>query len=175
MRHAAGSAWSSATVGLAVKVLENIVRIVLIVALGIAAVFFLGRLIVGFVGGQPSLLGMNPAAERGGCSSTPNCVSSYASTPEHAIDPIACAAPGDTAIAVFADAIDTLPDVDRRTETSWVVYSRFFRFPDDVAIQPSPRGIEVYSASRLGSGDLGVNRRRIEELREIIEDDPRCG
>lgn len=161
--------------GPAVKVIENVVRIALVVGLVVAAVFFLGRLIVGFVGGQPPLLGMNAAAERGGCPGTPNCVSSLATTPEHAIDPIACAAPSDTAIAVFADAIDTLPDVDRRTETAWVVYSRIFRFPDDVTIQTSARGIEVYSASRLGSGDLGVNRRRVEALRMIIEDDPRCG
>ncbi len=157
------------------QVFENIVRIALVVAVTVAAVFFLGRLIVGFVGGQPPLLGMNASAERGGCPGTPNCVSSYASTPEHAIDPIACAAPSDIAIAVFADAIDTLPDVDRRNETAWVVYSRIFRFPDDVAIQTSERGIEVYSASRLGSGDLGVNRRRIETLRPIVEADPRCG
>lgn len=156
------------------KVLESVVRIALGVALVVAAVFFLGRLIVGFVGGQPALLGMNPAAERGGCPGTPNCVSSYASTPEHAIEPIACDASSETAIEVFADAISTLPDVDRRTTTSWVVYSRIFRFPDDVTIQTSERGIEVYSASRLGAGDLGVNRRRIETLRDIVEDDPRC-
>lgn len=157
------------------KVFENVVRVALVVAAVVAAVFFLGRLIVGFVGGQPPLLGMNTAAERGGCPGTPNCVSSYASTPEHAIDPIACDAPSETAIAVFASAIDTLPDVDRRNETAWVVYSRIFRFPDDVTIQTSARGIEVYSASRLGSGDMGVNRQRIERLRDIIEDDPRCG
>ncbi len=157
------------------KVLENIVRVALVVALVAAAVFFLGRLVVGFVGGQPPLLGMNASTERGGCPGTPNCVSSYATTPEHAIDPIECAAPSETAIAVFADAIDTLPDVDRRNETAWVVYSRVFRFPDDVTIQTSQRGIEVYSASRLGAGDLGVNRRRVELLRDVIADDPRCG
>ena len=155
--------------------LGGILKVALVAAGVAAAVFFVGRFVVSVVGDEPVMLGLSQSTERGGCPGTPNCVSSYASTPEHAIDPIACDAPTDTAIEVFADAIDTLPDVERRNETSWVVYSRVFRFPDDVMIEISERGIEVYSASRLGSGDLGVNRSRIEQLREVIADDPRCG
>ncbi len=156
------------------RLVGRIVRIALGVALVLAAVFFLGRLIVGVVGGEPGMLGLNPQAERGGCPGTPNCVSTYAETPEHAIDPIACEADTDTAIAAFADAIDTLPDVERLGDTHWVVYSRIFRFPDDVRIQVSERGIEVFSASRLGSGDMGVNRNRVEHLRELLAEDERC-
>lgn len=156
------------------RLVGRIVRIALGVALVLAAVFFLGRLIVGLVGGEPGMLGLNPQAERGGCPGTPNCVSSYAETPEHAIDPIACEADTDTAIAAFADAIDTLPDVERLGDTHWVVYSRIFRFPDDVRIQVSERGIEVFSASRLGAGDMGVNRNRVERMRELLAEDERC-
>lgn len=160
--------------GGSVRLVGRIVRIALGVALVLAAILFLGRLVVGVVGGEPGMLGLNPGAERGGCPGTPNCVSSYAQTPEHAIDPIACEADTDTAVAAFADAIDTLRSVERLGDTHWVVYSRLFRFPDDVRISVSERGIEVFSASRLGAGDMGVNRRRIEKLREVLADDERC-
>lgn len=156
------------------NLLGRIVRVGLVVALVLAAAFFIGRFVVSLVGAQPGMLGLNPNAERGGCPGTPNCVSSYAETPEHEIDPIACEASTETAIAAFADAIETLPDIERLGDTHWVVYSRIFRFPDDVRIEVSGRGIEVFSASRLGSGDLGVNRRRVEQLRELIAEDPRC-
>lgn len=157
------------------KVLGNIVRYALVAAAIAAAVFFLGRFIVALVGSEPIMLGMNPDTERGGCPGTPNCVSSFATTPEHAIEPIECSAPEDVAIAAFADAMNTLPDVERRSDTAWVVYSRIFRFPDDVSIRVSARGIEVYSASRLGAGDLGVNRNRMETMRELLAEDVRCG
>lgn len=157
------------------KVFGQIVRIAIGTAIVAAAVFFLGRLVVGFVGDQPPLLSFNSGTDRGGCPGTPNCVSSYAVTPEHVIDPIACDAPDDTRIQVFAEAMDSLPDVERTGDTSWVVYSRIFRFPDDVRVQTSQRGIEIYSASRLGAGDLGVNRNRMERMRELVTADPRCG
>jgi uncharacterized protein (DUF1499 family) len=157
-----------------VKLLERVVRIGLVVAVVAAAVYFGGRFAVSVVGSEPGILGLDADAERGGCPGTPNCVSSYAETEEHAIDPIACDADRDTAIAAFHDAISTLPDVERLDPTHWVVYSRIFRFPDDVRIETSARGIEVFSASRLGSGDMGVNRNRVEELRDVLAEDERC-
>lgn len=156
------------------KILEQIVRFGVVAAIIVAAVYFGGRLLVGFVSSEPGMLSLNPNAERGGCPGTPNCVSSYAETPEHEIDPIACSADDATKIAVFHDAVSTLPDMERLGDTHWVVYSRIFRFRDDVRIQTSPRGIEVYSASRLGAGDLGANRNRVEYLREQVAEDERC-
>ena len=44
----------------------------------------------------------------------------------------------------------------------------FWRFPDDVVVQFTHQGdataIALYSASRLGVGDLGVNPDRLEDL-----------
>lgn len=156
------------------RLVYKLVRIVLGVGLVVVALLFIGRLVVSTVGAEPTMLGFNPDSERGGCSSTPNCVSTYATTDEHGIEPISCAADTATAIAAFADAIGTLPDVDREGDTAWVVYSRIMRFPDDVRIDVTNRGIEVFSTSRLGSGDLGVNRRRVEYLRELVTADERC-
>lgn len=155
--------------------LGRIVRIGLLVAAVAVGLVLLGRLVVSVAGGEPVLTGLNQNAERGGCPGTPNCVSSVATTEDHEIEPIACDADGATAVAAFADAIEEVGDVERTGDQSWIVYSRLLRFPDDVRIQPSARGIEVYSASRLGAGDLGVNRRRVEQLRELLGEDPRCG
>ena len=49
-----------------------------------------------------------------------------------------------------------------------VAITPFWRFPDDVVVQFTPQGdataIALYSASRLGVGDLGVNPDRLEDL-----------
>lgn len=160
--------------GGAVKQLGKFLRIVIAIALVLVALFLVGRLAVSLAGREPFDFGLDQDAERGGCSNTPNCVSTYAQTTEHAIDPMACDAVAPTAIAVFTDAIGTLPDVEQTGPQSWVVYSRIMRFPDDVRIEVTRRGIEVISASRLGSSDLGVNRRRVEHLRDLVAADERC-
>lgn len=156
------------------KQVGRFVRIVLGIGLVVVALLFVGRLVVGVVGGTPVMTGFDPDAERGGCATPPNCVSTYAATEDHAIDPIACDADTATIVTVFADAIGTLPDVERTGERTWVVYSRVLRFPNDVRIDVTERGIEVFSASRLGAGDMGVNRERVEHLRELITADERC-
>ncbi|KZR78101.1 DUF1499 domain-containing protein [Prochlorococcus marinus] len=68
------------------------------------------------------------------------------------------------------DIAESLPRVKvvESTENYWhgVVRSLIFRFPDDLEILKIPNKgiIQVRSASRLGLGDLGVNRNRIEKL-----------
>jgi len=65
---------------------------------------------------------------------------------------------------------ESLPRIKvvERTESYWhgVVRSLIFRFPDDLEIlKLQGKGIiQVRSASRLGLGDLGVNRNRIKNL-----------
>ena len=48
--------------------------------------------------------------------------------------------------------------------------SRIFRFVDDVDFVLDVREsvIHVRSASRVGHGDLGVNRRRVEQIRSAL-------
>lgn len=46
--------------------------------------------------------------------------------------------------------------------------SRLLRFVDDVEFLLGPQAIEVRSASRVGHSDLGVNRARVEQLREQL-------
>jgi uncharacterized protein (DUF1499 family) len=60
---------------------------------------------------------------------------------------------------------------------SLVQRTALLRFPDyiDVAIQPAPGGngdgstIAIYSRSRFGYSDLGVNRKRVEDWMSALE------
>ena len=53
-----------------------------------------------------------------------------------------------------------------------VAITPFWRFPDDVVVQFTPQGedtaISLYSASRLGVGDLGVNPDRLGSLHDAL-------
>ena len=48
--------------------------------------------------------------------------------------------------------------------------SRLFKFVDDLELRfdDDAKVVHVRSASRLGRGDLGVNRRRVERLRRAL-------
>ncbi|MCB4791502.1 MAG: DUF1499 domain-containing protein [Elusimicrobia bacterium] len=53
----------------------------------------------------------------------------------------------------------------------WSIFkTRVFRFTDDVEFRLDAKGkaIHVRSASRIGKGDLGANRKRIEKLRLLF-------
>ena len=53
-----------------------------------------------------------------------------------------------------------------------VAITPFWRFRDDVVVQFTPQGedtaISLYSASRLGVGDLGVNPNRLGSLHDAL-------
>ena len=150
------------------------VQALLMLALAAAAVLVVGRGLVYLTGSSP-LIGTFTEGARGGCPQTDNCVSSLATESPWATAPIACEATGTEATAAAHDAMLTLPDVEVvEAGRAYVVYSATFRFPDDVRVQSSPRGIEVISSSRLGAGDMGVNASRVEHLREVVAADVRC-
>jgi uncharacterized protein (DUF1499 family) len=49
--------------------------------------------------------------------------------------------------------------------------TRLMKYVDDVEFwfDPAAKAIQVRSASRLGSGDMGVNRKRIEAVRAALD------
>ena len=65
-------------------------------------------------------------------------------------------------------------DVDEGGEhfSHRVAITPFWRFPDDVVVHFEPQGeatsIALYSASRLGQSDLGVNPERLESLHAAL-------
>jgi len=110
--------------------------------------------------------------ERGGCPPTPNCVSTLASDPTHAVEPLACDADEVELLAAVDDALGGGRAV---ADGEFVVRSTVFGFPDDVYVRAGAGDrVDVLSSSRIGASDLGVNRERVEALRGALAADPRC-
>ena len=107
----------------------------------------------------------------------PNCVTSYV---DPVRDSVHGAAPlrrvGETAAA--QDRIRRIVEGEPRTEILTdipgylhaVQYSRLWKFPDDVEFWfPDDEPVVHFrSASRLGYGDLGVNRKRMNRIRRAF-------
>jgi len=105
------------------------------------------------------------------CPAKPNCVNSQAGDDEHRIAPIAFRGNAADALAVLAKVVAAQPGATIKARSDGYLYATFqtplMGFVDDVefAIDPARSVIDVRSASRLGYGDFGVNRKRIETLR----------
>ena len=116
----------------------------------------------------PADLGINDG-KLAPCPSSPNCVSSFATEPDQAIPPLNSDLKTIERIVKTLDGaeiVEASPGYLRVEFTSAI-----FRFVDDVEfVQMGDADIvHLRSASRLGYSDLGVNRKRIEELRERLK------
>lgn len=111
------------------------------------------------------------------CPSSPNCVSSRATDSDHLVAPIPVKVGPDEAWEILKRALAAEPRlriVEERKDQGYLhaeATSRVFRFVDDVEFQldPENKQLHVRSAARVGYWDLGVNRRRVEHLREVLE------
>jgi uncharacterized protein (DUF1499 family) len=133
---------------------------------------FPAALLIGCHGTRPSSLGVRDG-KLAACPESPNCVSSHMTDETHRIDPLPYAGSGADALARLSAIVRSLPRTTIVTEKSDYLHaectSRIFRFVDDVEFLADDRAkvIHVRSASRLGSSDLGVNRKRIELIRSL--------
>ena len=108
------------------------------------------------------------------CPGTPNCVVSEDSGKDSYIEPLTFSGePG----AAWEHAKEALTGLGGRIEKDtgdylWATFrSRIWRFVDDTELRLDAAGkaIHVRSASRVGKGDLGVNRKRVERLRNLFK------
>lgn len=114
------------------------------------------------------------------CPDSPNCVSSLSSDPRHAIAPITFSGSASQARQKLLEVIRSMPRGEVVLEEGLYLHVEFtsgvFRFVDDVEffIDEEQGLIQARSASRVGYWDLGVNRKRIEEIRRkmVQETDP---
>lgn len=106
------------------------------------------------------------------CPTSPNCVSSNASG-EHFIEPLNLRESPEQTQALLRQILLSEPDSKLVEEQSNYLRaeftSRWMRFVDDVEFLVDDDGVAVRSASRLGHSDLGVNRKRIEHLRNRLD------
>ena len=145
--------------------------------------------IAGLLAGQLGLLKGTPPTDLGvhegrlkPPSKTPNSVSSQASLyPDHPQRSYAEIAPlpgnGDPEaaldrIASIVEAMDGARIVRKEPGYLYAQFtSRLMKYVDDAEfwLHPAAGVIQVRSASRLGSSDLGVNRKRIEFIRQKLQ------
>ncbi|MDQ3186023.1 MAG: DUF1499 domain-containing protein [Pseudomonadota bacterium] len=144
--------------------------------------------IAGVAAGQLGLLKGTPPTDLGvhegklrPPSKTPNSVSSQASLyPDHPQRDYASIAPlplkDDAAstlarIGAIVEAMDGAKIVKREPDYLYAQFTtRIMKYVDDAEFWADPAAgvIQVRSSSRLGSGDLGVNRKRIEVIRQQL-------
>ena len=107
------------------------------------------------------------------CPASPNCVSSDASG-EQGVAPFGLAVDPGRAWHAARGAVAALPRTRIVSHTPDYLHaectSAVFGFVDDLELNLRPGAgiIAVRSASRIGYSDLGVNRRRVETLREAL-------
>lgn len=125
-------------------------------------------------GSRPDHLGVHDSL-LGDCPSSPNCVSSESRDPAHAIPAFYLVVDNATGWKAARDAVAAMPRTTIVTETADYLHaecaSRLFGFVDDLELHlrgEQQAVIAVRSASRLGYSDMGVNRKRVELLRNTL-------
>jgi uncharacterized protein (DUF1499 family) len=125
-------------------------------------------------GTRPSNLGVHDG-KLAPCPESPNCVSTFATDKTHAAKPLSYTGTMDQAKQKLITVINSLPRTriisDKGDYLDVEFTSQLWRFVDDVefAFDDSAKTIQFRSASRLGKGDMGVNRKRMETVREKFD------
>ena len=121
--------------------------------------------IFNFSGKKPDNLGIK-AGKLASCPGTPNCVNSQSEESQSKVEPLP-----PVAISKLRQLIEGMERTKIVEETENYLYAEFksktMGFVDDVEfyLDPNTNVVHVRSASRLGQSDLGVNRKRVEEIR----------
>jgi uncharacterized protein (DUF1499 family) len=108
------------------------------------------------------------------CLPLPNCVSSESWLFYNNVIPFTLAVPADRARSVIREVISSLPRTEIVEERPGYIHAKctslVFRFVDnlELLINPDMGIISVRSSSVIGLFDLGVNYRRVENLRRIL-------
>lgn len=115
-----------------------------------------------------------PSATRNSVSSQAHLYPDHPQARQAQIDPWPLAVPGDPAASLtqLARLLAATPGVRIVSQQADYLHAeaetRWMRFVDDLEFYApaSASAIEVRSASRLGREDFGVNRQRLEQLRQ---------
>lgn len=140
-------------------------------ALGLPLLILLGAC----SGSPPDNLGVRDG-RLAPCPDSPNCVSSQASDSDHQIDPLPLKGNQSQTQALLVQMLGNEPRVRLVQQDAHYLRAEFssqvVRFVDDVEFLIGEQAVDVRSASRLGYADFGVNRQRIEHLRQRLSEQP---
>ena len=133
--------------------------------------------LLSMTGRRPSNLGVRDG-KLAPCPASPNCVSTQAvrDDVQHHIESLASSLTAEESLRCLTQILAEMPRTTIITERHDYLHVEFrsmlFRFVDDVEffIIPDKQQIHFRSASRVGHGDLGVNRNRMEQIRQRFSD-----
>lgn len=135
--------------------------VVLLVVAVVGGLFYLGH--QSGTGAAPGL----EAGQLSACPSSPNCVSTEANaTQGNRVEPL----PADVWGRIPA-AIEAMGGTVTRQERRYIATeftSNLFGFTDDLEFRLAEDAVHLRSASRVGHSDMGVNRARVEALRDRL-------
>ncbi len=118
---------------------------------------------------KPGNLGVHNG-QLSACPESPNCVSSTAIRDDQKMDPLVIVGDSELAWKHLHDLVAKLPRTNIIKSDNQYLHVEFksliFRFVDDVEFlrDDANRYIHFRSASRVGHSDMGVNRRRMEQI-----------
>ena len=160
----------------------TIVKLLVLIMVGLAVALLVAGQMGMLRGTAPTDLGVKNGQLKPPANN-PNSVSSqaslHASHPFRAyadIAPLAYTGDGAAAFARAVAIVKAMPGttvVDEKPGSGYLYarcQTRWLKFTDDLelALDKSARVIHVRSASRIGRGDLGVNRARVEAIRAAM-------
>jgi uncharacterized protein (DUF1499 family) len=111
------------------------------------------------------------------CPSSPNCVASQSSDPQHRMDPIPFSGPRETAQARLWKILQAMPRSEiTKEEPGYLAVSfrsRIFGFVDEseFAFDEKSGLVHFRSGARTGYYDFGVNRSRMRRISEAFKAD----
>jgi uncharacterized protein (DUF1499 family) len=149
----------------------NKLKILLIIIASLSLLVIIALFILGYMSQSGEAYGLVEGRLKQ-CPDTPNCVNSeFVSDPVHYIEPLAFSA-GDAAQilprlkTIILDMGGSI-QVEKADYLAATFTSSIFRFVDDleIRIDTGQEMIHLRSASRVGRSDGGVNRKRLERLK----------
>lgn len=157
--------------------MPKLLKIAVILIIGGAIAFFLLRWLVERTSTMPDNLGVENG-RLSPCPDSPNCVATLATDEEHGIEPIVYE--GETAVAQakILTILENNPSFTIISQTPTYIHaearSNLWKFIDDVEFyfDEADSLIQFRSSSRLGYGDAGANRQRMEAIRSAFQATP---
>jgi uncharacterized protein (DUF1499 family) len=131
--------------------------------------------LISCAGEPPDTLGVRDG-RLADCPGKPNCLCSDDPREGHNTEPLVFSGTAEEAWGALRRVVEEYPRAKIVTDTGEYMHAEFtvsiFGFVDDVEfhLRAGEGIIALRSASRLGYSDLGVNRRRIDKLRRMLQD-----
>ena len=130
---------------------------------------------IGCAGAPPAHLGVKNGNFTP-CPEKPNCVISKGGDEDHHVDPLKYTGQKETAFKKLKAVVQSMERTRIIKETNDYMRVEFktalMGFVDDVEFYfPDEPVIHLKSASRMGYWDMGLNRKRVEKIREKFNTD----